>query len=59
MLFRSITYIPVPWLWLSAGAGSQQPFLTADQKWVRFPFWDFVSPYNNFSAFHLDATFVL
>ena len=53
------TYIPVPWLNLSAGAGSSQPFLTADGKGMRFPLWDFVSPYNNFSSFHLDVTFVL
>jgi hypothetical protein len=53
------TYIPVPWLNLSVGAGSSQPFLTADGKGMRFPLWDFVSPYNNFSSFHFDATFVL
>jgi hypothetical protein len=53
------TYIPVPWLWLSAGIGSTQPLLTEDGKNIRFPVWDFVSPYNNFSELHLDVTFVL
>lgn|GEM_PF-1250580 len=55
----TVTYIPVEWLNISAGLGSSQPFLTADGKAPRFPFWDFVSPYNNFSALHLDLTFVL
>ncbi len=55
----SVTYMPNGWLWLSAGVGSQQPFLTSDGKGVRFPFWDFVSPYSNFSSIYLDATFVL
>ena len=55
----TVTYIPVDWLWLSAGVGSSQPFLTDDGKMPRFPMWDFLSPYNNFSAFHFDVTFVL
>jgi hypothetical protein len=55
----SVTYIPFPWVWLTAGAGSGQPFLSADGKGVRFPLWDFVSPYNNFSSLYLDATFIL
>ncbi len=55
----SMTYIPVGWLWLTVGASSSQPFLTSDGKGMRFPLWDFVSPYNNFSSMYLDATFVL
>jgi hypothetical protein len=55
----TVTYLPTSWLWLSAGAGSSQPFLTSDGKGMRFPLWDIVSPYNNFSSFHFDATFVL
>lgn len=55
----SMTYMPASWLWLSLGAQSSQPFLTSDGKGMRFPLWDFVSPYNDFSSFYLDATFVL
>ncbi len=55
----SMTYLPTGWLWLTVGVGSSQPFLTEDGNNMRFPLWDFVSPHNNFSSFHLDATFVL
>jgi hypothetical protein len=55
----SMTYMPTGWLWLSAGFGSSQPFLTADGGAPRFPLWDFVSPYNNFSSFYVDVTLAL
>lgn len=40
------------------GLTSRQPALTADGKAPRFPFWDFVSPSNNFSRFYATATWV-
>ncbi len=55
----SMTYMPVGWLWLSLGASTAQPFLSADGKRMRFPLWDFESASNNFSSFYFDATFVL
>ncbi len=35
---------------LTAGVASLQPSYTLDGKNLRFPFWDFVTPQNNFSA---------
>lgn len=55
----SVSYVPVPWLYLTVGANSQQGALTADGKGLRFPFWDFVSPYNNNSSLYFDTTFSL
>lgn len=39
------------------GVTSQQPAKTADGKSLRFPFYDFISPASNFSAWYLSATF--
>jgi hypothetical protein len=50
----SLTYIPQEWLWITLGAQSNQPVLTSDNKGVRFPFWDFLGPYNNFSSLYVD-----
>ncbi|MBM4280441.1 MAG: hypothetical protein FJ137_06650 [Deltaproteobacteria bacterium] len=55
----SVSYIPLPWLFFTLGASSFQGALTADGKGLRFPFWDFVSPYNNNSQVYLDTTISL
>lgn len=41
------------------GVTSQQPAKTADGRGLRFPFYDFISPASNFSAWYLSATFAL
>jgi hypothetical protein len=41
------------------GVTSQQPARTADNKSLRFPFYDFISPAQNFSAWYLSGTFSL
>jgi len=43
---------------LAFGTSSLQPALNADNSAPRFPFWDFVSPSNNFSKLYLTATAV-
>jgi hypothetical protein len=55
----SMTYMPTGWLWLSLGASTQQPFLSADGTRMRFPLWDFESASSNFSSLYFDATFAL
>ena len=52
-----LSWSPNPWFSLSLGASSDQPLLTLDGKGVRLPFWDFVSPYNNFSSLSIDTAF--
>ena len=47
-----------PQLVLALGSSSRQPALHADGRWPRFPFWDFVSPANNFSQLYLAATVI-
>jgi hypothetical protein len=51
------SWFPTPWFSLSVGTSSFQPLLYADGTWARFPFWDFVSPRNNFSTVFVDTTF--
>lgn len=41
------------------GVASQQPAKTADGKRYRFPFYDFISPANNYSAWYLSGSFSL
>jgi hypothetical protein len=41
------------------GVTSQQPARTADGKSLRFPFYDFISPASNYSAWYLSGTFSL
>jgi hypothetical protein len=53
----SATWIPAGWVFLTLGVNSFQPALAADGKGLRFPIWDFVSPYNNFSQIYFDTTF--
>ena len=48
--------IAVGWIFLTVGASSFQPALSADGASFRFPFWDFSSPYNNFSQIYFDTT---
>jgi hypothetical protein len=55
----AVSYVPQSWLFFTVGASSQQGALTADGKGLRFPFWDFVSPYNNFSSLYFDTTISL
>jgi hypothetical protein len=43
---------------VSAGILSQQPALTSDNETVRFPFYDFTSPSNNFTRWYLSGTYV-
>lgn len=43
---------------VAGGISSLQPAKTADNKSFRFPFWDFVSPSNNFSKFYVATTFL-
>lgn len=47
-----------PHVVFGVGLSSRQPALTADGDAIRFPFWDFVSPANNYSKFYLTATWV-
>jgi hypothetical protein len=41
---------------LSVGFGSEQPAWTADGAALRFPFYDFISPANNFTSASFDVT---
>lgn len=50
------TWFPLPWLSVSAGTSSFQPMFAANGTTLRFPFWDFVTPRNNFSTFTFDTT---
>jgi len=49
-------YQPLSYLIVALGISSLQPALTADAKSVRFPFYDFVSPHNNYTKWYLTAT---
>jgi hypothetical protein len=44
---------------VSLGVASQQPAKTADGKRYRFPFYDFISPGNNYSAWYVSGSFSL
>lgn len=46
-----------PWehLSFSVGVSSYQPAFTADNKRLRFPFYDFVSPADNLTSFYFDV----
>ncbi|MFH1807783.1 MAG: hypothetical protein ABIJ09_03505 [Pseudomonadota bacterium] len=50
-----ITYQPWEHLAFSAGMSSLQPAFTADNKYLRFPFFDFVSTADNYTAFYFDV----
>lgn len=53
----SLEYVPFEQWSFSFGVSSQQPALTADGKSVRFPFFDFVSPANNYTTWFLSVSF--
>lgn len=44
---------------VSAGVFSFQPARTADGKGLRFPFFDFISPAQNYTAWYLGGAFLL
>jgi hypothetical protein len=50
-----VSWTPRDDLTLVLGVGSVQPARTADGKRLRFPFWDWVSPANNFSALSFEV----
>jgi hypothetical protein len=49
-----VGYSVTDWLSLSLGAASSQPLMNAAYTAPRFPLWDFVTPYNNFSSIYFD-----
>lgn len=49
----NIAYTPLEHFGLDFGVSSVQPALTADGKSLRFPFYDFISPSNNFTRWYL------
>lgn len=52
--FVSLDYTLTKNFSLSGGVWSFQPLRTSDNKGVRFPFFDFRTPNNNFTTFFLD-----
>ena len=50
-----LSYQATEHLAFSIGVSSLQPLRSADNKSLRFPFYDFVTPGNNFSAFYFDV----
>ncbi|MBN2360514.1 MAG: hypothetical protein JXR83_13750 [Deltaproteobacteria bacterium] len=52
----SLSYRPWEHLGFTLGVSSQQPAFTADNKSLRFPFFDFISTSNNLSSFFLSVT---
>jgi hypothetical protein len=53
----ALNYVPVKYVALSLSMVSTQPWKTADNKTYRFPWFDTVSPSNNYTKFMLSATF--
>ncbi len=54
----SLLYSPIKYLTLSLAMVSQQPWKTADNKTLRFPWFDTVSPSKNYTKFVFGAKFV-
>ena len=54
----NVSFMPVDHFVLGMGIQSYQPALTADNSSIRFPFYDFVSPSNNYTRWYLTATAV-
>ena len=50
---------PLSWLSIQAGTFSSQAAFTADGKWPRLPWWDFISPRSNLSTVYLSSTVTL
>lgn len=55
----SLNYQILPQLTTSFGVYSFQPARTADGQSLRFPFFDFVSPANNFTTWFLSVDYTL
>jgi len=53
----SLGYKPADWVGLNFSMVSTQPWKTADNKTLRFPWFDTVSPSKNFTKFVIGATF--
>jgi hypothetical protein len=53
-----LSYQATSYLVVSTGLSSLQPALTADSSSLRFPFFDFISPSNNYTKWYLTATFL-
>ena len=53
----SLSYKPASWVGLSLSMVSTQPWKTADNKTLRFPWFDTVSPSKNYTKFILGASF--
>lgn len=53
----SLVYAPVKYVALSLAMVSTQPWKTADNKSIRFPWFDTISPSKNYTKFVLGATF--
>lgn len=50
-----VTYQPWPNFGFSLGLSTQQPVKTADNKTIRFPFWDIHTPGDNNSVIYFDV----
>lgn len=50
-----LTYQPWPYVGFSLGLSTIQPVKTADNKTIRFPFWDFHTPGDNNSVIYFDV----
>lgn len=54
----ALTYTPISYLSLTLGMTSTQPWKTADNKTVRFPWFDTVSPSKNYTKFLFNIAFI-
>lgn len=52
-----LSYTPIKYATVNFGMVSTQPWKTADNKTLRFPWFDTVSPSKNYTKFILSATF--
>lgn len=53
----ALSYQPISWVTLGFSMVSTQPWKTADNKSIRFPWFDAVSPSKNYTKFMIGATF--
>ncbi|MCL2326126.1 MAG: hypothetical protein FWC40_06505 [Proteobacteria bacterium] len=53
----TLSYLPIEYLTLSLSMVSMQPWKTADNKTLRFPWFDTVSPAKNYTTFLFTASF--
>ncbi|MBO4350216.1 MAG: hypothetical protein J6A01_04615, partial [Proteobacteria bacterium] len=54
----SLNYSPIKYLTLTLGMSSTQPWKTADNKSIRFPWFDTISPSKNYTKFLFNIAFV-